>query len=627
LSVTPSDKCDDGFVVTSFSDKDDWQRCKAYVRDKLRLPLFEPKTNGSKGSRRQIVVTYQYTDAFGELLFEAVRFQPKSFAQRRPDGKGGWVWNLDGVERTIYRLPEVYEALALEKPIFVVEGEKDVDALWKIGIPATCNPQGAGKWRDEYSQILAGAVVYIIPDQDEPGRKHAQDVAQSLTTAGAAVRVLDLPKGKDVSDWLGAGGSAEQLHQLANAAPPWSSPAEQQEQRAFSFDPKPYQFPDPAKIPPREWLLGKHYIRGAVGADIGAPGRCKSTTVLTECVGMAAGRDLFNGRPLQKGPLHCAYLNGEETQDELDRRVAAICQHFNIAPADCAGRLWVIATREKPIRVATTGQNGAVISTDVVNALKDWCDQRQLDVLACDPLVSFHYVRENSNEDMDLVCKEAFAVIAGTTRAVDLVHHPRKLAPGESTTTVDDARGASAILAAVRVARTFNFMTTAEAAQLGIPEEERRRHVRIDNGKASQGPLGTATWVKIKVENLPNGDEVAVASPWDPPNPFDGVTTTDVEVAVKLARSNEYRADSRSPKWFGYALAERLNIAVAYGADNDPKDLARLNTIIKTWLKNKVLAIDERKDEQSKKRKFIVPGSKRPAVSTSAAAADDEIIL
>jgi hypothetical protein len=101
---------------------------------------------------------------------------------------------------------------------------------------------------------------------------------------------------------------------------------------AFTFDPAPYAFPTPASIPPREWLFGRHYIRGAVSASIGAPGRLKSTTSLTEIIGMAVGRDLMTGEPLASGPVRAAYLNGEEVEDELDRRVAAVCQRFGLEP-------------------------------------------------------------------------------------------------------------------------------------------------------------------------------------------------------------------------------------------------------------------------------------------------------
>jgi hypothetical protein len=397
----------------------------------------------------------------------------------------------------------------------------------------------------------------------------------------------------------------------------------------FTFDLAPYAFPDPASIPPREWLFGRHYIRGAVSATIGAPGRLKSTTVLTEIVGMAVGRDLVTGDELRSGPLRAAYLNGEEVQDELDRRVAAICQYFGLKPQDCGGRLWVRSTRDKPIRVAIRGPRGdAVVQASVVTALTDWCDQRQIDAIGVDPLISFHAVRESDNGDMDLVCKEAFGAIAGETRAVDLVHHPRKLAPGESNATVDDARGASAVLAAVRLARTFNFMNTAEAAQLGIAEDDRRRHVRIENGKNNPGPIGKAHWVRIEVVNLANGDAVACSSSWTPPNPFDGVSITDLKLVQNRVQTGAFRADSRSPDWLGWWMAENLpmlNIKTRHrDQPRNKAEVARLNSILKTWQKNNALEIETRSDDKRRQRDFFVVGTQVEIPQTTRPADDDD---
>ena len=118
----------------------------------------------------RIVAEYSYTDESGTLLFQVVRFEPKDFRQRRPDGYGGWNWNLNGVRRVLYRLPDVLKA----KSVLVCEGEKDCETARKLGLTATCNPGGAGKWRDEYRETLRGKRVAIIADADEPGRKHAQ---------------------------------------------------------------------------------------------------------------------------------------------------------------------------------------------------------------------------------------------------------------------------------------------------------------------------------------------------------------------------------------------------------------------------------------------------------------------
>jgi len=107
----------------------------------------------------------------------------------------------------------------------------------------------------------------------------------------------------------------------------------------------PYSFPDPASIARREWLYGRHYIRGGISASVGAPGRAKSTTVLSEIMSMAVGRDLLTGESLPAGPISAAYLNGEGTQDELDPRVAVICQYTGILPEDFGDRLFASAGR------------------------------------------------------------------------------------------------------------------------------------------------------------------------------------------------------------------------------------------------------------------------------------------
>lgn len=171
-------------------------------------------------NRSRLVKSYDYVDAGGNLLFEACRFEPKTFRQRRKDSEGNWIYNLQGVEPVLYRLPEVIEAAALGKTVHVVEGEKDVDALVALGLVATTNPMGAGKWRETYTKVLAGAAVVILPDNDEPGEKHAHHVAEQLTAAGSIVKILrlpGLPKKGDVSDWLSAGGTVHELQRLVAA--------------------------------------------------------------------------------------------------------------------------------------------------------------------------------------------------------------------------------------------------------------------------------------------------------------------------------------------------------------------------------------------------------------------------
>jgi 5S rRNA maturation endonuclease (ribonuclease M5) len=166
-----------------------------------------------KRERPQVVAKYAYHDETGKVLFHVHRIEPgydgksKTFRQFGPNGR-----NMDGARRVLYRLPEVMAQAAAHHPIIVVEGEKDADRLAALGVVATCNVAGAGKWRDEYTKHLRGASeVVVIQDRDEPGRKHAAAVAESVKRAGIPVRVVEAARGKDVSDHLNAGLGYEDL--------------------------------------------------------------------------------------------------------------------------------------------------------------------------------------------------------------------------------------------------------------------------------------------------------------------------------------------------------------------------------------------------------------------------------
>ena len=184
----------------------------------LRLRALFPPNHTSKPPGR-IAATYDYLDADGALLFQTVRLEPKDFRQRRPDGNGGWMWDLDGVKRVLYRLPGLL-ATDPDAWVFIVEGEKDADSLAALGLVATTNPMGAGKWSKlSDDSPLHGRKVAILPDKDSAGRQHARDVATRLQGKVAELKVVELPGGgKDVTDWLEASGTADRLLELVEAA-------------------------------------------------------------------------------------------------------------------------------------------------------------------------------------------------------------------------------------------------------------------------------------------------------------------------------------------------------------------------------------------------------------------------
>ena len=211
--------------------------------------------NRRKKTEPRIVATYAYTDETGNLLYEVVRYQPKSFRQRRPDGNGGFTWNLNGARRVLYHLQDVIAA----KSVIVVEGEKDVDGARAMGFTATCNSGGAGKWDAPYSEVLRGKYVTIISDADAPGRKHAQSVSQALAGIAAGVRVVELPGAKDLTEWVEHGGTKDMLAHVISTA--WTSPEPKPEDGAAvlrdleTFIKKYVILPDRVALPLAIWIV------------------------------------------------------------------------------------------------------------------------------------------------------------------------------------------------------------------------------------------------------------------------------------------------------------------------------------------------------------------------------------
>lgn len=211
-----------GFIATCPSHDDKtpslsiWQtakgpawKCQAGCEWKSVTQALESKIPDAfprKKPRAEIVVAYDYTDAKGSLLGQVVRFKPKTFRQRKPKPEGGWSWKMEGLQLPLYRLPEIAPLHA----IFVVEGEKDADAMWDLGLPATTSPGGAGKWRDIHSLAMTGKRVCIIADKDKPGRAHGAGISAAIKGVSEYACIIEVPDPhKDASDWI-KGGATKQ---------------------------------------------------------------------------------------------------------------------------------------------------------------------------------------------------------------------------------------------------------------------------------------------------------------------------------------------------------------------------------------------------------------------------------
>jgi putative DNA primase/helicase len=200
----------------------------------------EKGRGNGKAADAHDLTTYDYVDADGKLLFQKVRNPPGSknrFTVRRPDGRGGWIYDLKGIPnpRPLYRWPEIVKAAAEDREIAICEGEKDADNLWRLGIPATCNfdgttdviknPKAKQKWKADYSEALRGARIVVFNDNDPPGYAHADNICKLSLGIAKRVRRLDLknhwpeiPPGGDVSDWLARGHSRQDLDALIEQA-------------------------------------------------------------------------------------------------------------------------------------------------------------------------------------------------------------------------------------------------------------------------------------------------------------------------------------------------------------------------------------------------------------------------
>jgi RecA-family ATPase len=273
---------------------------------------------------------------------------------------------------------------------------------------------------------------------------------------------------------------------------------------------------DPAGLPPRQWLYGRHYQRRTVSGTVAPGGFGKTTLCMVEAVAMATCRNLLGEQPEQR--LRCWYHNGEDSLEELNRRLAAICQHFGIPQEELSGWFFMTSGNEVPLRVAK-GYSNLVIDTRLIKHITEAIGDNQIDAATLDPLVTLHGVPENDTGKMDTVVR-IFASITDTQDcAIELSHHTRKLLAGSSADyVVDDMRGAGSMKDAMRAVRMLNLMTKTDAESTGIPEHERPSYFRVDRVKANNAPPASAAiWRRFVNVDLPNGDEVGVVVPWEFP--------------------------------------------------------------------------------------------------------------
>lgn len=398
--------------------------------------LFPPKP-----SKPRIVATYGYTDEGGKPLFEVVRYEPKDFRQRHLGADGEWIWKMNGVRRVLYRLVELLAACAAGGNVWLVEGEKDVESLRALGLTATTNPGGAGKWRSEYSAALAGAAaVFVVPDNDEAGRKHADQVVAALRSTVEATKVVQLPAGvKDITEWLGRGGNAEQLARLASDA---TAPAPDSfgmlraralvDVLARSKGAATSALTEPAfelasvllerDFPKTPWLVRGLLVEGAVSAVAGEPKTAKTWSALELALAVASGTKAF-GEFLSGTPRVVAVFLVEDDARSTRNRLRALA----------AGRGLTATAALKRIAVKCRGQLDLLDDQQLAWLIASCRSLPELPaLLVLDPLRDLHAAKEDKSDEMAPVMARLRLVRDVLGCAVLFVHHAAKA--GETTT-------------------------------------------------------------------------------------------------------------------------------------------------------------------------------------------------
>jgi hypothetical protein len=358
---------------------------------------------------------------------------------------------------------------------------------------------------------------------------------------------------------------------------------------------------DPAAIPLRRWIYGRHFIRKFASETVSHGGLGKSSLEMTEALAIVTGRDLLGVTPDQR--VNVWYWNGEDPYDELQRRIMAAALHYGIDRSEFEGRLFVDTGRHARIVIAEQTKAGTIIRRPVVEAVTRTIRENDIGLLIIDPFVSCHAVPENDTAAIQMVATEWTEIADATNCAVELVHHSRKT--GGAEVTVEDGRGAVALLAKVRSARVLNGMTKDDAARYGV--DNRRAFFNVGNGKANlYVPADGLDWFRLVSVNLGNGpfgadgDSIGVVTAWNVPDPLAGVTGAHVEEVRRRLRTGRWREHVAARNWAGTVVADVLGLDIANKAQR-----AQVVALLKKWIASGALIVVEEPDENRDVRKWI----------------------
>jgi hypothetical protein len=367
--------------------------------------------------------------------------------------------------------------------------------------------------------------------------------------------------------------------------------------------PTVYDMFDGASIEPRRWIYGHHYLRSFVSVLASAGGIGKTSLQIVEALAIVTGRPLLGEEVKER--TNVWIVNLEDPLEEIQRRVIAAMQHYKITPEEVRGRLFVNAGRDFSLKFGIQTREGVLPNTKLVEYLCKQIPQKKIGCVFIDPFVGAHSINENDNMAVNAIVAEIRRVADETKSAIGLVHHIRK-GNGEDA-SIDSVRGAGSLIGAARAARVVNRMSADDAAKLGIDETEARSIFRVDDGKANLAPPASAAlYRKMEGVKIDNGEWIGVCVPYTLPDAFDGISGKDAKAAQRIVADahtggEPLRESQQSPKWVGIPIADMLGIDIT-----EKRGKAKVASIVKTWIKTNVLAVERITDPRQAREVAVV---------------------
>lgn len=375
----------------------------------------------------------------------------------------------------------------------------------------------------------------------------------------------------------------------------------QEEAAAFALTATEFVLRDPATIPRREWIYGRHLVRRFLSVTVAPGGVGKSTLIIGDALALATGKALL-GAQVWEGPKRVWIWNLEDPRDEIERRIWAAVQHHHLlgvtGDPSFAKRLFIDSGRDQGLCIARQLRgSGVEVIEPVIEALVAELRRREIDVLQVDPFVSSHAADENDNRAIDAVAKAWGRVAEQANCAIELVHHARKL--GGASVTQEAARGASALVAAARSTRVLNAMTRDEAANAGLRSE--RGYFSALDDKRNLAPATAREWFRLINVDLANGDAVAAVEAWAWPDAFDGLSTSDLVRVQAAIEGRDLAENCQSADWAGYEVARVLRIDASA-----PEGKARVKQLLRTWISTGALVVASARNPATRKQRLVV---------------------